>query len=61
MGSGARTIGFMLGLGDLDAPAPCHGYSHACPCFECEKRVRLQQERAELAQIVQPWDVRKAA
>lgn len=45
----ARELGLRLGLGDLNASTPCHGWQCGCVCLECSER------RGRVSPAFQRW------
>lgn len=48
-----RTLGVLLGLGDLHRPPACMGYQNACVCGDCLERAELV---VVAAPVSQPWE-----
>lgn len=51
-----RTLGLLLGLGDLQYKPVCHGYQNCCQCAECVERATRQP----VEPVRQPWEFEAA-
>lgn len=56
--SSARTLGLLLGLGDLQLSAPCMGFQNACVCVECMARAENPVKASPAPR--QPWEAKAA-
>lgn len=56
--SSARTLGLLLGLGDLQAREVCMGYQNACVCKACLARAENPAKAKPAPR--QPWEVKAA-